>query len=222
MAKNSLTPYYPVFLDLMRKRCVVVGGGNVAERKVRALLAAGAIVKLVSPRVTKGLSKLGEQDTIEIVAREYQEGDLRGATLVFAATGTADVNRTIREETDRLGILLNVVDNPGMCDFIVPSLVRRGAILIAISTSGLLPMLSKKLRTDIFKRISADYALYARRVGAFRKFLMESLPDSRERRGIMKRVAEAEVHEVARMSLEDMKRRFLKPPRYGKHDTKTR
>jgi precorrin-2 dehydrogenase/sirohydrochlorin ferrochelatase len=222
MAKNSLTPYYPVFLDLMRKRCVVVGGGNVAERKVKALLAAGATVKLVSPRVTKGLSKLGEQDAIEIIAREYQEGDLRGATLVFAATGAADVNRAIREETGRLGILLNVVDNPGMCDFIVPSLVRRGAILIAISTSGLLPMLSKKLRTEIFKRISADYALYARRVGAFRKFLMESLPDSRERRGIMKRVAEAEVHEVARMSLEDMKKRFLKPPRYGKHDTKTR
>ena len=153
--------YYPLFLSLKDKLCVIVGGGSVAERKVRGLLRAGARVRVVSPNVTKGILTLGLQDRIEIRRREYRKGDLEGATLVFAATGMAPVNARMRKVALRLSIPLNVVDNPDLCDFIVPSVVRKDPILIAISTSGVLPMLSKKLRREMIEGLSADYGKYA-------------------------------------------------------------
>ncbi len=203
--------YYPLFFRLTGTLCIVVGGGRVAERKARALLAAGAVVRLISPKVTGGLSGLHLQGRIELVARDYREGDLKGATLVFAATDKGEVNGRVREESRRLAIPLNAVDNPGMCDFIVPSLIRKGPLLIAISTSGVLPLLSKKLRVEITKSLTPDYTAYVRRVGAFRRYLLQNVENGRQRREIMKRVSEADIHEVSRMTLGEMKKRFLAP-----------
>ena len=145
------------------------------------------------------------------MARQYREGDLEGASLVFAATDNGEVNRQVREESLRLSIPLNAADSPDMCDFIVPSLIRKGPVLIAISTSGLLPLLSKKLRVEITKSLTPDYTAYARRVGLFRKYLLQNVENGRLRREIMKRVSKAGIREVSRMTLGEMKKRFLAP-----------
>ncbi len=203
--------YYPLFFRLAGKLCIVVGGGHVAERKARALLAAGARVRLISPENTAGISGLHLQGSIELVARQYREGDLEGASLVFAATDNGVVNRQVREESLRLAVPLNAADRPDMCDFIVPSLIRKGPLLIAISTSGLLPLLSKKLRKEITKSLTPDYTAYARRVGLFRKYLLQNVENSRLRKEIMKRVSKAGVREVSRMTLGEMKKRFMAP-----------
>ncbi len=201
--------YYPLFFDLKGKLCVVIGGGRVAERKARSLIRASACVRLISPRITKGISGLYERGKIGVVRREYREGDLAGAGLVFAATGLDEVNRMVREECIRRAIPLNVADRPELCDFIVPSVVRRKPVTIAISTSGLLPMLSKKLRKEVVERLTADYVAYAKVVGAFRKLLLREVKDGRQRREIMKRLGEAPVSEVAPMTVKELKERFL-------------
>ena len=144
-----MAPYYPLFLDLVDKLCVVVGGGAIAERKARGLLKSGARVKLVSPEVTPAVRKLARQGRIEVVPRAYQAGDLDGAALAIAATNREEVNRRVREESKRLSIPLNVVDSPDLGDFIVPSVVRKGPIVVAVSTSGLLPALARRLKEKI-------------------------------------------------------------------------
>jgi precorrin-2 dehydrogenase/sirohydrochlorin ferrochelatase len=204
-----MASYYPLFLSLTDKLCVVVGGGKVAERKVQGLLKADARPKVISPDVTKGIRQLCQRGKVEVLEREYREGDLEGAALAFAATGLEEINERVRTESIRRAIPLNVVDSPNQCDFIVPSVVRNGPVSIAISTSGLLPMLAKKLKKELEGALGADYGTYARRVGAFRKFLIEHVPDVRKRREILKRITDADVSEVSRLSLKEMKKRFL-------------
>ena len=204
-----MAPYYPLFLDLVDKLCVVVGGGAIAERKARGLLKSGARVKLVSPEVTPAVRKLAGQGRIEVVPRAYQAGDLEGAALAVAATNREEVNRRVREESKRLSIPLNVVDSPDLGDFIVPSVVRKGPVVVAVSTSGLLPALARRLKEEIGAALSEDFALYASRVGAFRRLVMRTVDDPAKKREILRRVSEADVSEVSRMTLEEIKKRFL-------------
>ncbi len=202
-------PYYPLYFDIEDRLCVVIGGGNVAERKVRALLAARARIKVISPVATEGLLRLGQSGGIELIRREYRDGDLQGAALAFAATDSSETNDRIRQEARSSGVPLNVADRPDLCDFIVPSIVRKGPITIAISTSGLLPMLSKKLRKEIIEKLSSDFVLYARRVAAFRAFVHGHVKDPEQRRRIMTRVGKMDVSAVARMTLKEMKEKFI-------------
>lgn len=204
-------PYFPLYFDIEDKLCIVIGGGNVAERKVRALLAARARIKVISPVMTKGLLRLGQSGGIELIRREYRDGDLQGAVLAFAATDSSETNDRIRQDARNSGVPLNVVDKPDLCDFIVPSIVRKGPIAIAISTSGLLPMLSRKLRKEIVEKLSSDFVLYARRVAAFRALVLAHVKDPKERRRIMTRIGKMEVSVVAEMTLEEMKTKFLVP-----------
>ncbi|MGA2108481.1 MAG: bifunctional precorrin-2 dehydrogenase/sirohydrochlorin ferrochelatase [Syntrophorhabdales bacterium] len=204
-----MAPYYPLFLDLTDKLCIVVGGGAVAERKARGLLNAGARVRLISPEVTRGVRRLARQGRIEVVPREYQEGDLEGAALAIAATNVEKVNMMVKEESKRLSIPLNVADSPDLGDFIVPSVVRKGPVVVAVSTSGLLPVLARRLKEEIDLKLSADYLPYARRVGAFRRILIETVHDPGKKREILERVGRADVSEVSRMTLREMKKRFI-------------
>jgi len=204
-----MAPYYPLFLDLTDKLCIVVGGGAVAERKARGLLNAGARVRLISPEVTRGVRRLARQGRIEVVSREYQEGDLDGAALAIAATSASEVNMRVKEESKRLSIPLNVADSPDLGDFIVPSVVRKGPVVVAVSTSGLLPVLARRLKEEIDLKLSADYLPYARRVGAFRRILIETVHDPGKKREILERVGRADVSEVSRMTLREMKKRFM-------------
>ena len=138
--------YYPVYLNLTGKRCVVFGGGIVAEGKIPNLREAGAHITVVSPEVTPGIRDASQRGELEWQARIYRTGDLEGAFLGIAATSVRRVNQQIFQEADRLGVLLNVVDDPPLCTFIAPSIVKRGPVTLAISTGGASPALARKLR----------------------------------------------------------------------------
>ena len=153
-----MSTYYPIFLDLKDRNCVVVGGGSVAERKTRMLLEHNALVTVISPALNQGLQQLAEQGAIKVVDRNFQSSDLEGAFLAIAATDDPITNAAVSDKGRKQRILINVVDDPKVSDFIVPSIVRRGDITIAISTAGKSPALARKIRTLIDAALPAEYA----------------------------------------------------------------
>ncbi len=147
--------YYPAFLNLTDRLCIVVGGGGVAERKVLSLLKAGASVRVISPELNEGLQRLKEEGRIQHIDRAYQEGDLKDAFLIIAATSDMDVNRAVYEEAKDRPV--NVVDVPELCSFIVPSIIERGPLLIAISTSGASPAMARSIREELESFFKEDF-----------------------------------------------------------------
>lgn len=141
-----MTRYYPAYLDLTGRRCVVIGAGEIAERKVTQLIASEADVMLVSPTATPAIEGLAAKGQVRWLQRAYAPGDLAGATLAIAATDDENVNRKVHAEAQREKTLLNVVDVTPLCDFIAPSIIERGPVTVAISTSGTSPALARKLR----------------------------------------------------------------------------
>ncbi|MEE8517520.1 MAG: bifunctional precorrin-2 dehydrogenase/sirohydrochlorin ferrochelatase [Dehalococcoidia bacterium] len=141
-----MTRYYPAYLDLTERRCVVIGAGVIAERKATQLLASGADVTLVSATATDELERLADQRKLRWIKRDYAKGDLAGAMLAIAATDDEDVNRQVHAEAQREKTLLNVVDVTPLCGFIAPSIIERGPVTVAISTAGTSPALARKLR----------------------------------------------------------------------------
>jgi len=164
--------YYPVLLDLDGKLCVVVGGGRVAERKVRSLLQVGALVKVISPQLTQSLSRLKERGKIIHSQRPYRSGDLHRAFLAITATDDRRANERVFNQALRQKIPVNVVDDPAHSSFIVPSLVQKGDLLIAISTSGQSPALARALRQKLQKEIGAEYIYLLKLLGAVRKKIL--------------------------------------------------
>lgn len=150
--------HYPVFLDLQDRSCLVVGGGPVAERKVDSLLAAGAVVTVVSPTLTEHLAGLAGAGRIRHVARPYERGDLAGHRLAFVATDDGALNAAVAADGRADGVWVNAADDPAHCDFILPSVVRRGALQVAVSTGGASPALSRAIRRELERYFTADYA----------------------------------------------------------------
>lgn len=149
--------YYPSFVNIQGKRCVVVGGGKVALRKVKALLDCGANVTVVSPALHRDLAQLAEAGTISLIHRDYTPGDLKDAFLTIAATTESDTNQKIANEARRRKILVNVATSAEQSDFIVPSYLRRGDLTIAISTAGTSPALARKIRTRLEENFDEEY-----------------------------------------------------------------
>ncbi len=162
MKRDNQTPrYYPIFLNIRGKRCVVVGGGAVALRKVNILLEHEASVKVISPELCPELSQLAKSRAIQVLQRNYNGGDLQGAFIAIAATDDGEINNKVAEEARVKGVLVNVVDDSEHSDFIVPSQFRRGDITIAVSTAGKSPALARKIRTRLEKDFGAEYASLA-------------------------------------------------------------
>ena len=153
--------YYPVFLDIKEKRCVVIGGGNVALRKVNMLLDHTAGVEIISPELCSELSQLVTEGKVKAIQREYEPSDLDGAFLVVAATADSETNEQVAKEATERGILINVVDVPKLSNFIVPSYLRRGDVTIAVSTGGKSPALARKIRTELEQSFGDEYATLA-------------------------------------------------------------
>lgn len=151
--------YYPIFLDLQGRSAVVIGGGEVAWRKVEGLLEAGATVTIISPDLHPELETLKQQGSIHHDQRKYQPGDLTGFLLAFVATNDSELNRIVAEEGKRLGVLVNAVDDPINCDFVMPAIVRRGNLTLAVSTGGGSPAAARKVREDLEAFLTEDYAL---------------------------------------------------------------
>ena len=150
--------FYPVFLNLTERRCVIIGGGQIAEGKISKLLDSGAKIIVISPDATQGIRGFAERGQIELDLRKYQEGDLQGAFLAIAATNDRVVNQEIFEEAEKQGILLNAVDDMPRCSFIAPSIVERGPVTVAISTGGASPALARKLREKMEVSSALDWA----------------------------------------------------------------
>lgn len=165
--------YYPVFLNLAGKRCVIFGGGTVAQGKIAALRQSGADITLISPDATPGIKRAAQQGDLEWLVRKYEPGDLGGAFIAVAATNVWHVNREIYDEAERLGVLLNVVDDADLCTFIAPSIVKRNQVTLAISTGGASPALARKLREILANDPNLRWADLAGVLGRARKVIKE-------------------------------------------------
>jgi len=190
--------YYPVFLNLEGRLCVVVGGGGVAERKVEALLTAGARVKVIAPEATPRIEEWAQEGLVELERRPYREGDLSGAWLVVAATDDPEVQKAVFEEAEKNRLFCNVVDKPERCSFIVPSVVRRGRLQLAISTSGASPAVARRIRERLEEEFGPEWEAYLELMARWRKeILSRDLPEER-RREILTRLAMAPIPEWIR------------------------
>ncbi len=149
--------YYPIFLDLSVQPCLVIGGGTIAERKIESLLNARGQVEVISPTLTPQLHTWAAEQRIRVQHRSYQSGDMQGFSIVFAATSDEMLHRQIADEAKAAGILLNVVDRPALCSFIVPAIVCQGDLTLAISTSGTSPAMAKKIRQELATQFGPEY-----------------------------------------------------------------
>ena len=165
--------YYPINLDIQDKKCLVVGGGAVGERKVNTLLDCGARVAVVSPTVTDSLAKRFQKKQISLKKRQYQSSDLSGMFLVIGATNDQTLNHRIYKDAKALNILCNIADQPEICNFILPAIVNRGDLIIAISTSGASPAYAKQLRKDLERQYGQEYEKFLHLMGSIRKKLLK-------------------------------------------------
>jgi len=164
--------YYPVNLDIRNRNCLVVGGGDVGTRKVMTLLDCGAMVVVVSPAVTEKIEELSNKGLIKLERRGFKPTDLDQMFLVIGATDNPELNRQIHTEAERLGMLCNIADRPEVCNFILPAIVNRGDLIIAISTSGKSPAFAKKMRKDLEKKFGTEYAEFLTLMGGIRTKLL--------------------------------------------------
>jgi uroporphyrin-III C-methyltransferase/precorrin-2 dehydrogenase/sirohydrochlorin ferrochelatase len=193
-----MSPFYPVFLDLRGRRAVVIGGGTVAEQKVRGLLAAGAHVTVVSPETTQGLTDLAGYNEIDLRRRPYRHGDLAGAWLAIGATDNRAVNAAAWAEAERLGVPFNAVDDIDHCSFIAPAIHREGDITVAVSTAGKSPALAVRLRDRIARLIDRAEGQLCELLGELRPELAERVPDARARTALWYRIVDSDVIEFVR------------------------
>jgi precorrin-2 dehydrogenase / sirohydrochlorin ferrochelatase len=170
--------YYMACLDVAGRSCLVVGGGSVALEKVRGLLECGASVTVVAPQVVDELLELG----VEVVRRGYRESDLDGRVLVIAATSSSSVNRSVFADAEERSLLCNVVDVPELCSFILPAVLRRDPIAVAVSTGGASPALAQRIRDDIADLIGPEHVEIARRLRELRPWARTHLPTYEDRR----------------------------------------
>ena len=184
--------YCPIMLDIQNRQCIVVGGGTVAYRKVQSLLSYGAEVTLISKEISEKFLPLEQQGRIRWIARNYQEGDIDGAYLVYVATDDSAVNEQVYAEAHDKGILVNVVDVPPLCDFIVPAVVRQGDLTLAISTNGKSPMLARKIRQDLEKQFGREYEIFLKIMGKLRERIGREIPDINTRTSLYERLVYAD------------------------------
>lgn len=204
--------YYPAFLNLEGKKAVVIGGGEVAERKALTLIRAGAEVTVVSPVLTKRLLKEKEAKRIRHISRVYRKGDLEDSFLAIAATDSPEVNAKVAGDAPGL---LNVVDVPAECNFIVPSVVRRGPLVFAISTGGTSPALAKTIRKEIEKSYDTVFSDYLGFVKSLRARAMREIPEKQAREKFLKGLASGDMLDALRTKgldavKQDVMNRFLK------------
>ncbi len=157
--------YFPAFLDLRERRCLVVGGGEIGERKASELLACHARVTVVSPCLTAELQTLAQTDRLVWRTRTFLRSDVRRCALVIAATGIPAVDTAVAAEARRRGVLVNAVDWPAQCDFIFGSILRRGELQIAVSTGGRSPALAREIRRRLEPMFGPEYAELVEQVG---------------------------------------------------------
>ena len=186
------TPFYIACLRLTRRRCVVVGGGDVGLEKVEGLLACDGDVVLIAPEAVEPLRELAAEGSIHWEERGYETGDLDGTFIAIAATDDTDVNIRVFEDAERRAMLVNVVDVPPLCNFILPAIHRTGPLAIAISTAGASPALAKRLRREIGEAYGEPYARLAELLNEARGWAKGSLPTYQDRKQFFEGIVNGE------------------------------
>jgi precorrin-2 dehydrogenase/sirohydrochlorin ferrochelatase len=176
------TPFYIACLRLKGRRCLVVGGGDIGLEKVEGLLACDASVTLVAPEAHPALVDMALEGSIEWVRREFREDDLDGALIAIAATNDTDVNISVFNAAERRAMLVNVVDVPPLCNFILPAIVRTGPLAVAISTAGASPALAKRMKREISELFGEPYAQLAVMLNDTRGWAKQTLPTYQDRK----------------------------------------
>ena len=190
-----MTKYYPVYLDVKGKKCVIVGGGEVAYRKACSLKEAGADVNVISPDTCPEMSN---EKGLTLINKSYDESYLDGAMLVIAATDDEEVNKKVSLDAGKRNIIVNVVDRPELCSFIVPSTVNRGDLCISISTGGASPALAKNIRKELEGVFGSEYGEYINLLTKMRNIAMSDVKDDSKRRKILQRLAEKDILEIVK------------------------
>lgn len=191
--------YYPLCADLTGRRCLVVGGGLIAQRKVTTLLGYGAQVTVISPTATRRLTRYAREGKIRYVPRRFRPADLRGAWLVYASTNEQAINELVYRTAERLCIFTNVVDQKPLCSFIAPAIFKRGPLTIAVSTGGASPSVAKKLRRELGERIGADYGSILKLLSGLRGIAQRKLPSYRDRKRYFNRLVNGRVFALTRV-----------------------
>lgn len=208
---QSTDSYYPIYLDLKKKRCIIVGGGKIAERKCLSLIKNGADVTVISPDITKRLEYYRDRGKIKHIPRLYRKGDLKSSFLVIAATDSEEINRKIYAEAKDKNILLNVVDNPELCSFIVPSVFEQGDLKIAISTCGSSPAFSKRIRKELKAIYNPEFSRYLNFIKKIRDRIKSRIKNRKEREDMLKYLASEEIFDTLRKDgFEAAKKRIVK------------
>ena len=186
---------FPIMLKLQSKRCVVVGGGEIAAGKIGALLASGAQVAVIAPAATDSIQHQAREQKLAWTPRAFAADDVNGAVLVVAATDSPSVNEAVFRACTERGVLCNVVDDPEHCDFYYPAVVRRGALQIAISTSGRSPALAHRLRVELEQQFGPEYADWLEHLGQKRREILAREMPSDEQRRLLEQIASREAYE---------------------------
>ena len=190
--------YYPVFLDINTRKCLVIGGGAVGTRKVLSLLECGAMVTVVSPVATEKLQVLASQGVIILKKRTYRPSDMEGKFLVFGATDNEVLNRQINQNAEQSNTLCNIADRPEVCNFILPATVKRDDLVIAISTSGKSPAFAKQLRKQLELQFGPEYAAFLKLMGGIRSLLLKEKHAPEEHKPIFNRIIESNIIDLIR------------------------
>jgi precorrin-2 dehydrogenase/sirohydrochlorin ferrochelatase len=191
---------YPLNLKVEGQPCTVIGGGKVAARKVATLLQCDARVWVIAPRLDTDFDGL---EGFVHVNREYTEGDLESAFLAIAATDDDETNRVVRAEAKARGVLINVVDQPERCDFYVPSSIRRGELLLTVSSGGQLPALSKRLRRQLEAEFPGEWGPVLELLGSARAVVISTMADEDKRRQCLAELAGLDLVRIMRQEGED-------------------
>jgi precorrin-2 dehydrogenase/sirohydrochlorin ferrochelatase len=180
--------YYPVLLDVRDKRCIVVGGGSVGERKVETLLDCKAKVEIIAKTLSHGLTDMVEEGLVDYIGQQYSDLYLKDTFLVIGATDDPHLNSHIAEDARKRGVLCNIVDQPDLCSFVLPSVLRRGDLTIAFSTSGKSPAFAKKLRKEFEGVFGQEYEVFLEIMGRVREKLLSKRKDSSQNRRIFEQL----------------------------------
>jgi precorrin-2 dehydrogenase / sirohydrochlorin ferrochelatase len=189
MKKMKSVPLFPMFLKLTGRACLVVGAGKIAESKIRSLLIAGAIVRVIAPHARQWVAEWAHAGVIKWEARTFEPSHLDGVFLVIAATSSTALNELVFREAGRRQILCNAVDDPEHCDFYFPAVMRRGQLQVAVSTGGRSPALAQRLRRELEAQFSREYAGWLEELGTTRDQLRGSDVDPDERRTLLHSLA---------------------------------
>jgi precorrin-2 dehydrogenase / sirohydrochlorin ferrochelatase len=191
-----MSKFYPIHLDVTGKKCVIIGGGKVAYRKACSLKESGADVVVVSPEVC---SEMVNEEGLVLIKKEYEEYFLDGALLVIAATDNEAINKKVTLDAEKRNIIVNVVDYPERCSFIVPSTINRGDLCISISTGGASPAVAKRIREELEAVFGKEYEEYLDLLTKMRSLAMTTVEDDAKRRRILQRLAEKDIFDIVRV-----------------------